>query len=508
MLFPARSLDGSPQLTLELDTRGDLLPRILWAGVATSATAAPERLPVDVPRPRRAAARRARPRALHPAAPDRAPRRRPRLGRRVVDPLRRVRAPTPPTSGSSCGRATPRPASTWSPSSRRCRAGCCAPGTPSPAPAPGSYHLAALDVVLPAADDLVEVLDFTGRHEGERTPQRHVVTDGLWVREGREGRPGLGGATLAVVGTAGFDTRTGTVLGRARRPGAATAPTASSAPPTSARPSAAASCSSPARWCSSRATTYTTPWVVLGASEDGLDGLAAAFHTYERSWPAHPAHQPVVLNVWEAVWFDHDLPRLREIADRAARVGIERFVLDDGWFHGRRDDTAGLGDWWVDHDVWPEGLTADRGARALARHAVRPLVRAGDGQPRLRALPRPPRLDPRDRRARAAAAPQPAGPRPVAARGVAARPRPRPPGAVLGPRRLRQVGPQPRAARRRLGRARWGGRRARADPRLLPDARLAPRAAPRHRLGVLRLRWWPDRPRACSSAPSGCGPPT
>ena len=41
MLFPARSLDGSPQLTLELDTRGDLLPRILWAGVATSATAAP-----------------------------------------------------------------------------------------------------------------------------------------------------------------------------------------------------------------------------------------------------------------------------------------------------------------------------------------------------------------------------------------------------------------------------------------------------------------------------------
>ena len=102
---------------------------------------------------------------------------------------------------------------------------------------------------------------------------------------------------------------------------------------------------------------YTTPWVVFGASEEGLDGLAAAFHTYERSWPAHPTHQPVVLNVWEAVWFDHDLPRLREIADRAARVGIERFVLDDGWFHGRRDDTAGLGDWWVDHDVWPEGLT-------------------------------------------------------------------------------------------------------------------------------------------------------
>ncbi len=66
--------------------------------------------------------------------------------------------------------------------------------------------------------------------------------------------------------------------------------------------------------------------------------------------------QPVVLNVWEAVFFDHDLERLRGIADRAARVGVERFVLDDGWFHRRRDDTAGLGDWWIDETVWPDGL--------------------------------------------------------------------------------------------------------------------------------------------------------
>jgi Melibiase len=46
-----------------------------------------------------------------------------------------------------------------------------------------------------------------------------------------------------------------------------------------------------------------------------------------------------------------------EIARRAARIGVERYVLDDGWFHLRRDDHAGLGDWWVDPDVWPEGLT-------------------------------------------------------------------------------------------------------------------------------------------------------
>jgi alpha-galactosidase len=64
-----------------------------------------------------------------------------------------------------------------------------------------------------------------------------------------------------------------------------------------------------------------------------------------------------VLNTWEAVYFDHDLPTLLALAETAAQIGIERFVLDDGWFHARRDDRAGLGDWHVDAEVWPEGLT-------------------------------------------------------------------------------------------------------------------------------------------------------
>jgi alpha-galactosidase len=61
--------------------------------------------------------------------------------------------------------------------------------------------------------------------------------------------------------------------------------------------------------------------------------------------------------VWEAVYFDHSLDRLTALADRAAELGVERFVLDDGWFRHRRDDTAGLGDWYVDEHVWPNGLT-------------------------------------------------------------------------------------------------------------------------------------------------------
>ncbi len=65
----------------------------------------------------------------------------------------------------------------------------------------------------------------------------------------------------------------------------------------------------------------------------------------------------MVLNTWEAVYFDHNLDTLIELADSAADLGVERFVLDDGWFRGRRDDHAGLGDWYVDETLWPDGLT-------------------------------------------------------------------------------------------------------------------------------------------------------
>jgi alpha-galactosidase len=220
----------------------------------------------------------------------------------------------------------------------------------------GAYIVEGLEVVLPVGDHRVEALDFTGRHERERSPQRHDVTDGLWLRETRTGRPGLASPTMLVVGTPHFSTTEGDVIGvhvawsgngvlRLERD-AATGTTLGGG-----------ELLQPGEVRLSRGESYSTPWVHFAAAVDGLDGMAASWHTYQRSLPTHPAVQPVLLNVWEAVYFGHDLSRLQGIADRAARVGVERFVLDDGWFRGRRDDTAGLGDWWVDEDVWPEGLT-------------------------------------------------------------------------------------------------------------------------------------------------------
>lgn len=58
---------------------------------------------------------------------------------------------------------------------------------------------------------------------------------------------------------------------------------------------------------------------------------------------------PVQFNSWEAVYFNYDLGHPKTIATKAKSLGVERFVLDDGWFEGRNDDTRALGDWWP----WP-----------------------------------------------------------------------------------------------------------------------------------------------------------
>ena len=103
--------------------------------------------------------------------------------------------------------------------------------------------------------------------------------------------------------------------------------------------------------------THVTPTAYFAWSDAGLDGLSARFHTWLRARPGHPrTPRPLVLNTWEAVYFDHQPRRVAELARAAAAVGVERFVLDDGWFLGRRDDTRGLGDWVVDPAVWPDGL--------------------------------------------------------------------------------------------------------------------------------------------------------
>jgi alpha-galactosidase len=218
------------------------------------------------------------------------------------------------------------------------------------------YVVNSLEVVFPLPGDIGETLDFTGRATGEREPQRRPVTDGLWLRAGRRGRTGHDSPTVLVAGPPGFD------FGRGRVWGLHVAWSGNTIYFLERNASGQVTLGGgelllPGEIALARGESYATPWIYLAAAGDGLDGLAAQFHGYLRALPAHPASpRPVNLNVWEAVYFDHDLARLMSLADLAAEVGVERFVLDDGWFKGRRNDSAGLGDWWVDEDVWPGGL--------------------------------------------------------------------------------------------------------------------------------------------------------
>jgi alpha-galactosidase len=96
-------------------------------------------------------------------------------------------------------------------------------------------------------------------------------------------------------------------------------------------------------------------------SDNGINGCAVAFQRHARdqivSWPKPENPRPVHYNCWEAVYFNHDLEELKDIAKRASTLGAERFVLDDGWFGSRDDDTQALSDWEVDLRKYPTGLT-------------------------------------------------------------------------------------------------------------------------------------------------------
>jgi alpha-galactosidase len=105
--------------------------------------------------------------------------------------------------------------------------------------------------------------------------------------------------------------------------------------------------------------SYSTPEVLATYSQNGLTPASLNFHRDVRAnlpKQSNSASRKVLLNTWEAVYFDHDEEKLKNLADIAASVGVERFVLDDGWFAGRRNDKTSLGDWWVSPEIYPNGL--------------------------------------------------------------------------------------------------------------------------------------------------------
>lgn len=210
---------------------------------------------------------------------------------------------------------------------------------------------------LPLPNHHTELMSLHGRWGGEFREYRRPIAPGLIDISNRHGRTSHEHSPWLVTGAAGFDEAQHDVL----------AVHLAWSGNTSLKVERLADSSGlvqvgvlplPGEWRLAPGATVTTPKALV-ARADGINALSHAFHEHARrhvlpAWTR--SARPIHANSWEAVYFDHRTDTLLELIDACATLGAERFVLDDGWFGRRRNDRAGLGDWYVDPEVYPDGL--------------------------------------------------------------------------------------------------------------------------------------------------------
>jgi alpha-galactosidase len=222
----------------------------------------------------------------------------------------------------------------------------------------GDYFLEHFLYWLPLAEQADEVLDFYGHWTKERQPQRRAIGYGLLTREGFEGRSGHDYTITQVA----LNHATGFRHGEAWS--LAMAWSGNNIHHVEQlidghKSIGAGEYLLPGEVILKKGESYLAPRAIATFSDRGLDGLTNNHYSWIRSRSNHITKvrpRPLTLNMWEAVYFDHDEEKIRKIVDKAAEIGVERVVLDDGWFGARRNDRAGLGDWVVAKDAWPQGL--------------------------------------------------------------------------------------------------------------------------------------------------------
>ena len=210
--------------------------------------------------------------------------------------------------------------------------------------------------VLPAPHSSDEMIDFSGRWCGEFQCNHTPWSAGIRLRENRTGRTGHEHFPALIVPCRGATNTHGAAYGFHYGWSGGHRMIAEELPDGRRQIQfghATATDTTPA-------TRFETAPLYAVFSSNGLNGCATAFQRHLRdrivTWAKPNTPRPVHYNCWEAVYFDHDMAELKDIASRAADLGAERFVLDDGWFGRRDDDTTSLGDWTVDPHKYPGGL--------------------------------------------------------------------------------------------------------------------------------------------------------
>ena len=114
-------------------------------------------------------------------------------------------------------------------------------------------------------------------------------------------------------------------------------------------------------WELTKGENFQTPEVVMVYSDKGLNKMSQTYHRLYRKRLMHgewrDKARPILLNNWEATYFDFNEEKILKIAKKAKEAGVELFVLDDGWFGARNDDYRGLGDWYVNLEKLPDGIS-------------------------------------------------------------------------------------------------------------------------------------------------------
>ena len=107
-------------------------------------------------------------------------------------------------------------------------------------------------------------------------------------------------------------------------------------------------------WLLASGERFTAPQAIIAYSDEGIDAMSAALHRFVHenlnTYQGLGERRPVLFNSWEGCYFDFDTARILAYIDASHKIGTELFVLDDGWFGARSDDSRGLGDWWVNKE--------------------------------------------------------------------------------------------------------------------------------------------------------------
>ena len=200
----------------------------------------------------------------------------------------------------------------------------------------GQLEVGKVELAFTVPADANEILTTTGHHLRERSPQRQDFTLGRFAKASMAGRPDFDATLLLSVGEKGFGFTHGNVYSAHVAWSGNSVLSAERLPYTSGVIGGGEVLFG-GEISLANGESYTTPWLI-GSYGEGLNEVAARFHSYirrvHRDWLAEhniaPKPRPVILNTWEAVYFNHDYDTLTALADKAVESGVERFVVDDG----------------------------------------------------------------------------------------------------------------------------------------------------------------------------------